>query len=228
VSPERIDGVNEDSTTTQPDGADLPRPVELVMPDTLAARPRDSRRGVPIPAFADRSIIGVRDDQPDFNKVDHRVVKKLASRRWCYVCGEPIPQTEDVFLLGDESSYEQAYYPESFGHEACMLAALTLCPWIASASHKRATERALGQPRNLEDDQKPVVWVLASSRYMKYADGKRAGQRRGLYPKSLRNPRFFGYDENDAIVEIDIEQANRVLLDNGLALITDPSEPPAR
>lgn len=199
----------------------LPRRVQPVVSPRLATRPLDEKRGLPVPAFAEKPTAG--GSRYDFQTVDPRFVELCAEQRWCYVCREPIALTEDAYFLGDEQSYIQGYYPETLGHADCLVSALALCPWITNASHKRATERRLGQPRGLDDDRKPLVWVLASSRYYTFDTGNaRTCKRRGLYPRRLRNARFFAYIDG-ALHEVTRAHADQVLCDAG----EDAMEPPA-
>lgn len=199
------------------------------LPPRLQALPVHLRTGLPVPVFAQQD----RDGEAivDFNKVDRRSVLELAERRWCYLCGQPIAQDEDAWFLGDERSYALGYYPETVGHESCLAASLSLCPYIRAQHHQRATERRLGQPRGLEDDRKPVVWVLASSRYFRVVQKNRRDrtgrvEEHGLYPRRLRNARYFGYDADGALVEVTREHANVLLTAAGLDPIATPSERP--
>lgn len=198
--------------------------MSLKPPDSASELPRrlqklaiDPRRGLPIPWFADPRALG--GDAVHFNLVERETVLTLAERRWCYVCGDPIPLTEDAWFLGDEQSYLQRYYPETIGHRECLAASLVLCPYIRTKMYSRATERRIGQPRLLEDDQKPVVWVLAGSRYYKVV---RSG-RKGFYPKALRGARYFGYDDSGDLEEVNLDQANRLLFEAGMDMLRSSS-----
>lgn len=123
-----------------------------------------------------------------------------------------VSNSEDMWFMLDEVAYSERRYSEAFGHEDCLLAALRLCPWISTQVYARATEKRLGHARTgLENELKPVVWVLCSSRYYK-VERRPVMQ---LRPRAPRNPRYFGYVDG-AVSEVSLEQANELLAAAGL------------
>jgi len=190
---------------------EFPREIAPSLPASLAARPWENRLEIPIPVFADRTL--TRGTGYDFHTVSPRLVRAAAIARRCYLCGEPIGTDEDAWFLGDEQSFIMKYYPETIGHEDCLLASLTLCPYISTERHKRATERRLGQPQNLKDPNKPDVWVLCASREYQIAED-------GLYPTERKNPRYFAY-RDDRLVEVSLSQANEILETRGYETLPD-------
>jgi hypothetical protein len=65
-----------------PDGPDLPA--------TLAARPRDARRGLPIPPVNEHPDPSGGGWHVDFTTINTTVSTQLALDRRCSVCGEPM------------------------------------------------------------------------------------------------------------------------------------------
>lgn len=197
--------------------APFPRPVPDVLPPQLAARPRHPRRDLPIPVFADRSFANPPGEGYDLNRSDVELYERFANQRRCPVCGEMIPPSEDMWFMLDEVAFLERRYSESFGHEDCLLAALRLCPWISTAAYARASETRLGHARlGLENEKKPVVWVLCSSRYYKV-------ERRPmmqLRPRAPHNPRYFRY-VGGVIHEVSLDQANEALTAAGLDSIRE-------
>jgi hypothetical protein len=173
---------------------------------------------LPVPFFADPHRRG--GAAIDFNRVDKRVVFDLAEKRECYVCGEGIPDGTLVWFLGDEESYLGRYYPESYGHEECLEASIGICPWINNERHARATEKRLGQPRGLKNEDKPTVWILAASERYEVVRRDRRGlfgqlQEAGLYPGALQGAKYYGYDDAGRVRPVTLTEANRALKDAG-------------
>lgn len=196
---------------------EMPRPVPEIVPPALAARPQHPRRDVPIPVFADRAFANPPGEGYDLNRSDRELYERFATQRRCPICGDMVPESEEMWFMLDEVAYTEQRYSEGFGHEACLLASLRLCPWISNQEYARATETKLGHARfGLEDDRKPVVWVLCSSRYYKI-ERRPAMQ---LRPKALRNPRYFGY-VNGVLSEVTLDQANELLAAQGLGPIVE-------
>lgn len=196
---------------------EMPRAVPNVTPAALNDRPRHPRRDLPVPVFADRSFARPPGDGYDLNRSDRELYERFATQRRCPICGEMVQDSEDMWFMLDEVAYAEQRYSEGFGHENCLLASLRLCPWISSETYSRASEEKLGHARvGLEDDAKPVVWVLCSSRYYKL-DRHPVGQ---LRPKAPRNPRYFGY-VSGVLVEVSLSQANALLVAAGLDPISD-------
>ena len=197
--------------------SEFPRPVPEVMPPALAARPRHPRRDLPIPVFADRSFANPPEKGFDLNQSDRELYERFANQRRCPVCGEMIANSEDMWFMLDEVAFGERRYSEGFGHEDCLLAALRLCPWISSPAYARASEARLGHARvGLENEMKPAVWVLCSSRYYN-VESRPIMQ---LRPRAPRNPRYFGYVDG-VLREVSLDQANEILTAAGLDSIRE-------
>jgi hypothetical protein len=112
------------------------RPDDAVtgLPAGLTARPRDERRGLPIPP------VNVHDgpDGPrvDFTTLNTTTSTELALARRCSLCGDSMAYW--VAFLGGPRAAELLRYTDPPGHPECMTAALSLCPHIALARHRRA------------------------------------------------------------------------------------------
>ncbi|TQL36889.1 hypothetical protein [Salinispora arenicola] len=113
--------------TATPGGPDLP--------PRLAARPRDARRGLPIPPVNLHPHLdgGVH---VDFTTINTRTSTDLAVQRLCSLCGERLGYW--VAFLGGPRAAELMRYADPPGCVECMTAALTLCPHIALGRHRRA------------------------------------------------------------------------------------------
>lgn len=140
--------------------ADLPTDV----PPTLAARPRDARRGLPIPPV---NVHPAPDGGPgayvDFTTLDPATSARLAVERRCSLCEQPMGYWA---FLGTPRAAELLRYTDPPGHPECMTAALTLCPHIALARHRRARAdrpSAGVMPPGAHGD-KPDGWTLGVTR----------------------------------------------------------------
>ena len=116
----------------------MTRPVEpsAVLPASLAARPVDARRGLPIPSVnvhLDPDGVGTH---VDFTTINTTISTRLAAERRCGLCAGPMGYW--VAFLGTPRSAELLRFTDPPGHPACVTAALTLCPHIALARHRRA------------------------------------------------------------------------------------------
>src|SRR5579862_398314 len=147
------------------DGAAMsePPPHNLTVPDTLAARPWDARRGVPIPPVS----VHERDGRAvvDFVTVNGPIALALARARDCSLCGQRMGYW--VAFLGGPASHAQRRYLDPPAHPECMLAAVRLCPFIALRHHRRAPEHRVGpdtaSPPGYEHGQ-PDRWLLGITR----------------------------------------------------------------
>ena len=175
------------------------------MPDALAARPRDERRGLPIPP------VNVQDDgRVDFTVINGRVGLEKARARICGLCDTSM-QYWVAFLGGPQSARLRSYGDPPM-HPACAEAALTLCPHIAIPHHKRASderhERLAGDgdvPTIHEGwvEDKPQEWVLYITRdfevHLSKADG--GGIAPVYLPRPAKTLRRFGYNDAGQIEE---------------------------
>jgi hypothetical protein len=147
---------------TGPTNPDRAAPPD--MPPSLAARPTDARRGLPIPPvnlFADSNAGPLR---VDFTTINTRTSAALAAARRCSLCGTGMGYW--VAFLGTARTAELRRYADPPGHPDCMRAAVTLCPHIALARHRRARADGPGSgimPPGSHGD-KPDAWILGITR----------------------------------------------------------------
>ena len=116
------------ATGDTPDWPDLPA--------TLAARPRDTRRGLPIPPVNEHPDASGGGWHVDFTTINTTTATRLAIDRRCSLCSEPMDYW--VAFLGGPHAAELMQYADPPGHPECMAAAVTLCPYIAIGRHRRA------------------------------------------------------------------------------------------
>ncbi|MFB8235508.1 hypothetical protein ACFC58_03060 [Kitasatospora purpeofusca] len=170
----------------------MPNPTLPDLPAGLAARPRDERRGLPIP------IVNEHDGQVDFVTLNGETALRLACLGRCSACGRPF--TGPAVFLGGPLSARTGHFSDPPMHEACAEAAIWLCPHIARPNARRA-----GGWRVTPDASVPVgftlerpeewVMVVASS----YEVGVVTAEGGGRVPlflvgRRLRERRF-GYQE---------------------------------
>jgi hypothetical protein len=87
----------------------------------------------PVNLHADPDGAGVH---VDFTTINTTIATDLAVHRRCSLCGEPMRYW--VAFLGGPRAAELMRYADPPGHPDCMTSALTLCPHIALARHRRA------------------------------------------------------------------------------------------
>ena len=139
------------------------RPVDAAhdLPASLAARPQDARRGLPIPPVNVHP--GPGGPVVDFTTINTTTSTGLAVARRCSLCGDPMGYW--VAFLGGPRAAELMRYSDPPGHPECMTAALSLCPHIALGRHRRARADRLGGgiPPGSHGD-KPDRYVLGITR----------------------------------------------------------------
>jgi hypothetical protein len=114
-----------------------PGPDRPDIPASLAARPRDARRGLPIPPVNVHPDPTGDGSHVDFTTINTTVSTRLAVERRCSLCGEPTGYW--VAFLGGPRAAELMRYADPPGHPECLTAAaLTFCPHIAIGRHRRA------------------------------------------------------------------------------------------
>jgi hypothetical protein len=135
------------------------------MPPSLAARPRDARRGLPIPPVNEHlDPHGGPGAYVDFTTINTSTSTRLAAGRRCSLCGESMEYW--VAFLGTPRAAELLRYTDPPGHPECLTAALTLCPHIALERHRRArADRPSAgiMPPGAHGD-KPAGWTLGITR----------------------------------------------------------------
>jgi hypothetical protein len=111
------------------------------MPAAVAARPRDGR-GFPVLA-----ITPWRDGSPEFAITSPSRILVCAVERRCSICGlglgrgpvwRVVAADEAVLIASDPGGFENAAATvEPPGHQACMLYAAVVCPWLAHPQARR-------------------------------------------------------------------------------------------
>ncbi|NUP48490.1 MAG: hypothetical protein HOW97_14455 [Catenulispora sp.] len=133
------------------------------IPPALLARPRDERRGLPIPPV---SVHSVADGEAvDFTTINGPVAVDLARARRCSLCGEAIGYW--IAFLGGPAAHAARRYLDPPGHPECMSAAVRLCPFIAVRRYRRTpTHRQAVVTADLQDYEfdQPEEWVLGITR----------------------------------------------------------------
>lgn len=144
--------------------ADQMPAVPTGLPESLAARPLDPRRRLPVPYVSEHPT---RDGQPivDFTAINADRADEVGRARRCSLCGTGMGYR--VAFLGGPASAANRLYSDPPGHPECMRAAVALCPYIAIGRARRATARRL-QPDTVTppgfSDTKPTEWLLGITR----------------------------------------------------------------
>ena len=144
------------ATGPTPDGPDLPA--------TLAARPRDARRGLPIPPVNEHPNATGDGWHVDFTTINTTTATRLAADRRCSLCSEPMGYW--VAFVGTPRTVELLRFADPPGHPECVNAALVLCPHIAIGRHRRARgdrPDAGTMPPGSHGD-KPAGWTVGLTR----------------------------------------------------------------
>ncbi|MFJ6380161.1 hypothetical protein ACIQI7_09190 [Kitasatospora sp. NPDC092039] len=134
----------------------MPNPTLPDLPPGLAQRPRDLRRGLPIPVVNERP-----DGCPDFAVLNGAMALKMAGLHRCSLCGRPLEGP--AAFLGGPVSAKSGHYSDPPMHEDCAEAALTLCPHIARPHARRASERRISDDATVPVGftlERPEEWVM--------------------------------------------------------------------
>ncbi|WP_406205372.1 hypothetical protein OH807_30740 [Kitasatospora sp. NBC_01560] len=143
------------------------------MPPGLAARPRDERRGLPIPAVNEQP-----DGTADFVSINGQVALNLAVKGCCSLC--TLRLEGPAAFLGGPRAADAGWYSDPPMHEACAQAALLLCPHMAHQHARRAsagrTPAGTAVPVGFSE-AKPDEWVmvLAADYYSALAPAEGGG-----------------------------------------------------
>lgn len=117
------------------------------IPDCLAHLPKHG--GLPIPFVTGHGP----DGRTDF-RCTHQRNHTLAQRfQLCAICGRHIAQAPFVFAIGPRM-FEVGISFEPPMHEACAIAALTLCPFLSRRNWQR-DETEDGTPKSIEPAEIP-------------------------------------------------------------------------
>ncbi|HEX8627454.1 MAG TPA: hypothetical protein VF755_04710 [Catenuloplanes sp.] len=143
-----------------PPAPDGPPPL----PASLAARPHDARRGLPIPPVNLHPAPDAGAPVVDFTTINMTASTRLASDRRCSLCEAVMPYW--VAFLGAPRAAELRQYTDPPGCPDCMRAAVRLCPFIAIERHRRArTDRpGAGMIPPNSTGEKRSSWVLGITR----------------------------------------------------------------
>src|SRR5690349_14547277 len=106
------------------------------LPASLAARPRDPRRGLPIPPVNLHSDPDTGEGAVDFTNINTTISTDLAANRRCSLCGAEMGYW--VGFLGGPRAAELMRYTDRPGCPDCLRSAVHLCPFIAIERHRRA------------------------------------------------------------------------------------------
>lgn len=134
------------------------------LPPTLAARPRDARRGLPIPPVNEHPDASGGGWHVDLTTINTTTATRLALDRCCSMCGESMGYW--VAFIGTPRAVELLRFTDPPGHPECVNAALTLCPHIAIERHRRARGDRPGagiMPPGSHGD-KPAGWTVGVTR----------------------------------------------------------------
>ncbi|MFJ4189407.1 hypothetical protein [Kitasatospora sp. NPDC089509] len=169
----------------------MPNPTLPDLPPGLAERPRDPRRGLPIPVVNERP-----DGTPDFVVLNGEKALRMASLHRCSLCG--LPLGGPAAFLGGPVSAKTGHYSDPPMHEACAEAALTLCPHIARPHARRASERQLPDDVTVPVGftlERPEEWVMviATAYYVGIAPAEDGGAVPLFVVDQRDRERRFGY-----------------------------------
>lgn len=116
------------------------------IPDRMLARPRDARRGVPIPWVQYVDAAG----EPDFRIIDEE--KKLACyhRRLCGLCGRPLDYW--IVFIGGPLSVKNRLFADPAMHPECADYAIAVCPYLVH-SRARYSQRPLPEGAHVDAQQ---------------------------------------------------------------------------
>jgi hypothetical protein len=173
------------------------------MPPSLATRPRDPRRGLPIPPVNLHPDPSTGAPMLDFTTVNTTTATSLAIDRRCSLCGELMGYW--VGFLGSPRAAELMQYADPPGCPDCLKAAITLCPHIAMQRHRRArTDRpGAGILPPGADPDKPPSWVLGITRSYRPVFVAEHGYTVYL-PAPFRTVHTFGYGPDGRINPVPI------------------------
>jgi len=147
-----------------PDGYGPPPASLPELPPALAARPRDARRGLPVPPVNLHPDPATGAPVVDFTNLNTTVSTRLADARRCSLCGNEIGYW--AAFLGGPRAAELMRYTDPPGCVDCLQAAVILCPHIAIERHRRARADRPGAgiiPPGSHGD-KPARWILGVTR----------------------------------------------------------------
>lgn len=162
------------------------------IPPSLDARPKDRRRGLPVPYTQGSAP----DGEPDFTAVDAAKGWTAGRDRLCGLCG--LKMDYWVAFVGGPGSVEARSFLDGPSHKECALAALDLCPHIAIRATRRATKHTavdVTTPAGFVED-KPREWYVYVTREYELLRTPQAYVFRPAPPKELLR---FVYGDDDRL-----------------------------
>jgi len=100
------------------------------LPPRIACLPRTAQ-GWPIPYFVDRPA----DGSIDFRVMHPQRMGMAIRKRLCWICGQSMGSY--VAFVGGPLSIAQRQFSDPPAHRDCAEFALTVCPWLATGTHRR-------------------------------------------------------------------------------------------
>lgn len=165
------------------------------VPPSLAARPHEPRRNLPIPPVSVHA--SSTGDYIDFTVVNGPVAAQLAMQRVCSLCAEPMAYW--VAFLGTAANLDNRRFLDPPAHPDCMKAAVYLCPFIAYQGHRRTTAkhvRAEGVVPPGYVERIPDEWVLGITRRYRLV---REGDAMSYVAAPFKTLTVYRYDEKGRI-----------------------------
>lgn len=176
-------------------------PDQPELPEGLAKRPVDPKRGLPIPVMN----LPPGDNDPehaDFTGIHAQTVYETAGRNLCGMCGEELGYRK-AFVGGPKSFASRQYVDPPF-HPECAAASLRLCPHMAIPRHKRAPEHRLAADSHTPAgfaEAKPEAIIIGITRSFKIiVDGHKGTLHFKVAP--FTDKRVFRYVD-DVLTEVD-------------------------
>ncbi len=137
--------------------------LSVPLPPTLAARPIDPRRRLPVPYVNVHTRDGV--EVTDFAAINAEASLHAGRSRLCGLCGTALGYW--ISFVGGPNTMRFRAFSDPPAHPACSLSAVALCPHIALAHARRATPRRLHADTRVPvgfHDAKPDQWYLGLTR----------------------------------------------------------------
>lgn len=176
-------------------------------PESVQHRPRDARRGLPIPKSAVAPGDGPEEERFSFTMVSAEQVVHLIANRLCGVCGEAMGYWV-AFIGGPQSTASMAYVDPPM-HPDCARAALTLCPHMALKRHKRAPDHRLPHdvttaPGFVDDKPETLHIGITRSYTAQVYQGSLV-----ITPAPFKTIEDYGYNEQGRIVPLDTRRSRK-------------------
>jgi len=127
------------------------------LPPRLAARPFDTRRGLPIPYVSEHN-----DGSIDFSLINGIRVLDCIRRGLCSACGQP--HEPQLAFVGGPGGFHQRRYTDAPMHLECAQCSLRLCPYLALERHRRRghTEQTAAPGFTQMEKADPVILAVTT------------------------------------------------------------------